>query len=265
MPFEALDEGTILRRLSSEVRRWIRELKVHDEIDSTNSHLIRRASSEPIDGVVCLAESQTSGRGRRGRPWLTVAGRSIAVSLGQTLAMPASEAGPLSLVVGVGVAMALKSMGIRGVGLKWPNDILVDGTKAGGILIELPGVGRPLTAVVGIGLNVGAGREVSQRLGMPIGDLAEAEFISRNELASSVIESVRSEIVEFERAGFASLRGRWEELHAYQHRPVLLLCANDTIEGVARGVSMAGELIVQTADGLRRFTSGEVSLRSSSI
>jgi len=265
MPFEPLEALAIEMRLPPAARSWVRELRVHEEIDSTNTHLVRRASSEPIDGVVCFAESQTGGRGRRGRTWLSPKGRSIAVSLGHSLAVPVSEVGPLSLVVGWGVAIALQKMGIKGVRLKWPNDVLVDGAKAGGILIELAGIGQPLTVVIGIGLNVGSGVEIRRHLGIPIGDLRDkSEHISRNELASALVGSVHDEVVEFERHGFAPVRGRWEELHEHQHRPVLLVGANETVEGIARGVSLSGELILETLTGVSHFSGGEVSLRGSS-
>jgi BirA family biotin operon repressor/biotin-[acetyl-CoA-carboxylase] ligase len=265
-PFEPLDATAIEERVSPDVRCWIRELRVHQQIDSTNTHLVRRASSEPIDGVVCFAESQTGGRGRRGRTWLSPKGQSIAVSLGHDLEIPISEVGPLSLVVGIGVAAALLKIGVEGVRLKWPNDILLDGAKAGGILIELARVGQPLAVVVGIGLNVGGGGELRERLGMPIGDLREkAKNISRNALAAALLDGVHQQVVELARRGFAPLRGRWEELHEYQDKPVLLIGANETVEGIARGVSLSGELILETAEGLSHFSGGEVSLRGSPL
>lgn len=263
MAIELLVAQTIVDLMSADTRSWLRELKVHDEIDSTNTHLMRRSSSETIDGVVCFAESQTAGRGRRGRTWLTPRGQSIAVSFGKNLAIPVSEIGPLSLVVGVGVARALDSLGIAGVGLKWPNDILLEGAKAGGVLIELAGIAQPLVVVIGIGLNVGGGNEVRERLGIPVADLSDkVAHLSRNTLAAAVLEHVHAAIVEFEQMGFAPLRERWEGLHAHQHRRVVLSGANETIEGIARGVSMTGELILETAAGISRFSGGEVSLRA---
>lgn len=263
MAVEPLVAESILAPLSSETRTWLRELKIHDEIDSTNTHLMRRSSSETIDGLVCFAESQTRGRGRRGRTWLTPRGQSIAVSIGKSLAIPVSEIGPLSLVVGVGVARALDSLRVDGVGLKWPNDILLEGAKAGGILIELAGISQPLVVVIGIGLNVGGGNEVRERLGIQVADLADkVVHISRNALAGAVVDHVRAAIVEFEQVGFAPLRECWVRLHAHQHQRVVLVGANEPIEGIARGVSMTGELILETAAGISHFSGGEVSLRA---
>src|SRR4051812_7580052 len=135
--YEALNEEAIRTRLSSNDSVWAREIRVHDEIDSTNTHLMKRAATESIDGVVCLAETQAGGRGRRGRTWLTPKGKSLAMSLGIDFAIPVSDLSPLSLVVGVAVADAIQELGIDTLSLKWPNDVLLAGKKAGGILIEL--------------------------------------------------------------------------------------------------------------------------------
>ena len=134
---QALDRESILADLSHDARRWVRELRVHAEIDSTNTHLMARATNETIDGVVCIAERQTGGRGRRGRTWLTPAGSNIALSLGKSVPIAISEVAPLSLVVGLAVVSAMERVGVNDVKLKWPNDILLDGAKVGGILIEL--------------------------------------------------------------------------------------------------------------------------------
>jgi BirA family biotin operon repressor/biotin-[acetyl-CoA-carboxylase] ligase len=112
------------RDLSQDSRRWVRELRVHTEIDSTNTRLMARAASETIDGVVCIAERQTGGRGRRGRTWLTPAGSNIALSLGKSVPISISEVAPLSLVVGLAVVDAMTRVGVNDVSLKWPNDVL---------------------------------------------------------------------------------------------------------------------------------------------
>src|SRR3954468_24274658 len=134
---EPLSEAVISAHLPSEVRLWVQELRVHAEIDSTNTHLIKRAAVDQINGVICFAESQTEGRGPRGRVWLTPPRKSIALSIGINIGFAISDVSPLSLVVGVGVADALLSLGMENVSLKWPNDLLLSGAKVGGILVEL--------------------------------------------------------------------------------------------------------------------------------
>jgi len=259
---QALDRESILAQLSRDSRGWLRELRVHAEIDSTNSHLMGRAANETIDGVVCIAEHQTGGRGRRGRTWLTPAGSNIALSLGRSASIPISEVSPLSLVVGLAAVDALGRVGVNDVKLKWPNDILLNGTKVGGVLIELAGIASPLTIVVGIGINIGSGAEVSAHLGSTVGDLlASGVPVSRNALAAELINSICEMTTRFESQGFAPMRSDWEALHAHQNRSVRVIGANETIEGIARGVTDGGELILETTAGVRYFSGGEVSLR----
>jgi BirA family biotin operon repressor/biotin-[acetyl-CoA-carboxylase] ligase len=258
----ALDRELIFAATSRETRRWIKELVVHAEIDSTNTHLMTRAAAEDVDGVICIAERQTGGRGRRGRTWLTPAGGGIALSLGRHVAVGIADIAPLSLVVGLAVANAMTRCGIDGISLKWPNDILLDGTKAGGILIELAAIAAPLKVITGIGINVGAGSEVSSRLGFSVGDVRSKNArISRNDIVANLIESFREFTSKFELQGFPSMRADWEALHEHQDRRVHLIGTNETIEGIARGVTTSGELILDTDMGIRHFSGGEVSLR----
>ena len=260
--YEALDRESILADLSQDSRRWVRALRVHTELDSTNTHLMARAASETIDGVVCIAERQTGGRGRRGRAWLTPAGSNIALSLGKSVPISISEVAPLSLVVGLAVVDAMTRVGVNDVSLKWPNDVLLGGKKVGGILIELAGISNPLTIVIGIGINMGSGSEVSAHLGQPVGDvLAARNWISRNNLIAGLINCVFRFVTRFESQGFAHLRSDWERLHAHQNKVIRVIGMNETIEGIARGVTDGGELILETDAGVRNFSGGEVSLR----
>ncbi len=259
---QSLDRELILAGTSAELRRWINEIVVHAEIDSTNTHLMDRAGVEDIDGVVCIAERQTKGKGRRGRTWLSPAGGSIALSLGMRFSISVARVSPLSLIVGVAVANAMNQSGVHGVSLKWPNDILLDGAKVGGVLIEIPAITEPLTVVIGIGINIGAGVEVGTRLGMPVGDVrAKNRKLSRNELAAQIIECVHKLGKQFESQGFSRLRADWEALHSHQNQGVRLVGPNETVEGTARGIGENGELILETDSGMRYFSGGEVSLR----
>ena len=259
---QPLDRDQIWSCLSTNASRWAVEISVHAEIDSTNTHLMTRAATQDVDGIVCLAERQTNGRGRRGRTWLTPAGGAIALSLGKRVALPIGEVAPLSLVVGVAVAHALERCRVDAVALKWPNDVLLDGAKVGGILVEISSVAKPLQAIVGVGVNAGAGQSVSVQLGTPVGDIrASNPSVSRNVLAAELINSVHEMISRFEREGFHLIRRAWEALHAHQDRRIRIDGVGEAVFGVARGITDRGELIVETGSGVRYFSSGEVSLR----
>lgn len=253
----------ILSHLGSSARAWVRELRVHLEIDSTNSHLMRRALVEDVDGVACLAERQTNGRGRRGRTWLTPAGAAIALSLGRRVSVAIADVAPLSLVVGLAVARAMHSSGITGVSLKWPNDVLLDGAKVAGVLIELASGSNPVMAVIGVGINVGSGMEVRAHIGTPVGDVLDRNrHVSRNVLAANVIDSVHELTANFESSGFSRMRREWERLHAHQGEIVRVTSAASSVEGVALGVTPNGELILETQSGVANYSGGEVSLRA---
>lgn len=257
---EALDRDLIVARLSNAARRWLRELQIHEEIDSTNSHLLRNAA-RGVDGVICLAEHQTGGRGRRGRTWLAPRGRSIALSLGRRMKVPVSQIAPLSLVVGVAVADALGRQNVRGVALKWPNDVLLDGVKVGGILVEMASAMEPCV-VIGVGINMGSGDELSSQLGFGVGDVLRSNrLVSRNAMVAALIDSIVDFSGAFETHGFEPMRDSWERLDAYRDQSVEMRASDGVVRGIDRGVSEKGELRLHTATGERYFNSGEVSLR----
>lgn len=260
--YRQLSRECILAGLAPSAQGWVRELRVFGEIDSTSLRLMTRAGTEKINGVVYVAERQTNGRGRRGRTWLTPAGGSIALSFGREVAVSVAEVAPLSLIVGLAIANAMRRSDIHGISLKWPNDVLVDGAKVGGVLIELAETASPLILVIGVGINIGCGAEVGASLGVPVGDvLAQHPYVSRNDLIAEVISSIHEFTNRFESQGFSGMRSEWEQLHFHQNRRVKLIGPNESLEGVARGVTACGELILETSSGLRYFNTGEVSLR----
>jgi BirA family biotin operon repressor/biotin-[acetyl-CoA-carboxylase] ligase len=259
---DLLNREAILAELSGSARAWLAELAIHEEIGSTNTHLVERARHDDINGHVCLAERQTAGRGRRGRSWLSPAGRNIALSLGRRFSTPGEALHSLSLVVGVAVADAVSGFDVPDVRLKWPNDILLGQGKLGGILIELVEVGEQPTVVIGVGLNVGSGAQIQGQLDQPIADLLDANpKVSRNALAAALINSIVDYCREFERTGFGAIRDTWLGLHAYQDCDVDILIGNRTVRGTVRGVTDTGELELESAGRLLTFNSGEVSLR----
>ena len=147
-PLELLDHARITAQLPPAVAASVASLEIGWALGSTNSELLRR--SAPLRGTdVLLAERQTGGRGRRGRAWASPLAANIYLSLSRTFAGGLSRMGGLSLAAGVAVGEALRELGVAGVGLKWPNDVLVDGRKLGGLLVE--GGGGPDPAVDGRG------------------------------------------------------------------------------------------------------------------
>jgi BirA family biotin operon repressor/biotin-[acetyl-CoA-carboxylase] ligase len=252
MPESRLSVASIAAALGPLASRF--DVDVVAECDSTNTLLLARADSSP-SGAVLVAERQTAGRGRMGRQWHAEPDASLTFSLLYKLPRGTMPGG-LSLAVGVGVAEALRALGVPGVALKWPNDILRDGRKLGGVLIELTGA----SAVIGIGLNL----RLPAGLPDEVRGVANALNldIDRNQLLARVLASLHEVLEAFGSGGFAALRDRWSALNAYAGLPVRVISEFAVpVEGICMGVDVDGALLLETAVCVQRIISGDVSLR----
>lgn len=234
---------------------------------STNDDVaaLMRGVREPLAGaIVCIAEEQTSGRGRRGREWFSPLGRNFYGSIGWIFAegLPALEG--LSLAVGVALARALRLYGVAGVQLKWPNDLEVNGAKLGGVLIEVQAeAGGSCQAIIGIGLNIALPSGCSQQLGRAVTDVSSLTggVVSRNRLGALVVQEVLLLLKDYPERRFSGVREEWLRLDALLDAPVDVTGLQQDIAGLARGVDEQGALMVETDEGLVRIQAGEVSLR----
>ena len=244
-------------------------VEVLPEIDSTNTELMRRARAGQTDPVLLVAETQTAGRGRLGRPWHGEVGHALTFSVGLML-QPADWSG-LSLAVGLSLAQSLDPQGELGIRLKWPNDLWVKRPqtatgwgKLAGILIEtsMPAVmgyrsdlGR--YCVVGVGINIAP--PVAEGLSTaPMGLQDLQSGISAPETLLQVAEPLLATLLAFERTGFAPLQQAFNARDALHNLPVTL---SDGRHGVARGVDATGAMLVDTAQGQELISSAEVSVR----
>ncbi len=260
---ELLSSERISAGFNALVRDWLEDLEIRPTIGSTNVELMAAAQDASIDGRVLSAEIQTAGRGRRGRGWLSPFARNLAISIGISIDRPLAELGALSLVVGVALHRALESFGLDGVAVKWPNDVLVGKRKLCGVLIELVRAARPAEVVIGFGINVGCRRDVEGEIDQAIADVHDQlPDASRNALFAHVVNHVVADCRRFAREGFAPFRSTWLDAHAFMGEPIQMVLPNDSVRGVIRDIGNDGALIVDTADGLRTFTAGEVSLRA---
>ncbi|WP_439684069.1 biotin--[acetyl-CoA-carboxylase] ligase [Cupriavidus oxalaticus] len=264
-----IDPAALRAALSPALRDWTLELV--EETGSTNADLTAACRQAPWSdaGGLRLAYRQTAGRGRLGRPWQGQAGMTFSVALPFALA-PAQLTG-LSLAVGLALAEALGDVDARlgaRVGLKWPNDLQIDGRKLAGILIEsVPAGPNRIWAVIGIGLNLVRDARMEAALGRELAGVAEAMpgfDASRDaaRLLAAVLERLASMRTAFLAHGFGPMASRWSAADAYRDQPVRLLHDGKVIaEGMARGVDGAGQLLLETPAGLERVASGELSLR----
>ena len=272
-PLELLDAARIESALGPEARARLHTLEVHLELDSTNSRLLARSDLEPGRWYGCLAEFQSSGRGRgrRGREWLAPFGSGLCLSFAWLFRDPPAGLGALGLAAGVAIMRALGRLEIGGISLKWPNDVLRDGGKLGGVLCELRAeTTGPAYVVVGVGLNVRLPEKVRSEIvasgGVPPADLAEmaggVPVPSRALLAAALCDELVRMACEFERRGFAAFIDEWSRADALRDRPVRVQAHAAERDGVARGIDTDGALCVELGDRVERLASGEVTLRA---
>lgn len=252
--------AAIVAKLGNAARRF--DIDVLPSCDSTNAVLLARAEAGAPSGTVVIAEEQTAGRGRRGRSWFSSPGDSLTFSLLWRFAPGTAPAG-LSLAVGVAVARALQKVGAGDTALKWPNDILKQGRKLGGILVELV-PGAPHAAVIGIGINLQLppGMPDDVRAASAAIDAIDAAAADSNALYAALLGELLATLESFGGGGFAALRAEWLARHAFQDVPVSI--ASDfgaPVVGICRGVDVDGALLLDVDGRSERILSGEVSLR----
>jgi BirA family biotin operon repressor/biotin-[acetyl-CoA-carboxylase] ligase len=264
----ALSEERIRASLPQDVRSRIEALLVEWTLESTNTRLLESLPPSANSAAIVLAEHQTQGRGRRGRGWVAPPGGAICLSLSwQYPDMPA-DLSALSLVVGICAVNALHEIGVPDAMLKWPNDLVSSRGKLGGILIEMRAEsGGPVHVVIGIGLNVtldAAARESVKATGNTADDIAgqRTPVPDRNTIVAALIARLVPALAGFPAHGFAPHLADWHGHDALREREVRVENAGEITRGVARGIDSHGALLVETPAGVRRFVSGEVSVRA---
>jgi BirA family biotin operon repressor/biotin-[acetyl-CoA-carboxylase] ligase len=239
-------------------------IEVVAETGSTNADLLARLDSL-ASHTLLAAEMQTAGRGRAGRSWHSTPGAALTFSLAWKFCGSLQSLVGLPLAVGVVIAEILAKFGID-VRLKWPNDVLKDGNKLAGILIETASVRNAseseIWAVIGIGLNMSITDSLATAIGRPVADLSVLS-VDRNVLLAALIDDLADALAEFDRVGFGEFADRWNRLHAYTGQRVAIIDhGRSTHEGKAIGVDGSGRLLLETASGEVAITAGDVSLRT---
>jgi BirA family biotin operon repressor/biotin-[acetyl-CoA-carboxylase] ligase len=263
-PLQLLDVTAIGAALPTATRTSLGELELHWEIDSTSSEIQRRAAALP-DLSVMLAETQSAGRGRRGRSWLSPPGLNIYLSCLKRFDAGFASLSGLSLAVGVIVMRTLAVLGVEGAGLKWPNDVLSNAGKLAGILVELSGEYQgPCAAIIGVGLNVRLTPALREQAGQPVNDLvtlAGGIAPDRNQVAAALIAALAEGLGQFEREGFAAFVDEYAAHDLLRGKALRVQGAQGSLDGVGVGVDARGALLVQAADGMHSIDSADVSVR----
>jgi len=265
---EPLDGARITELLPATTRPHVARVDTAWILGSTNTTLMERPYPPIGLGEALLAEYQTAGRGRRGRTWVAPPGGSICLSFSWVFREVPRDLRALGLVIGVCAMEALQRLGVAGVGLKWPNDLLINDRKLGGILIELRAESAgPACVVIGIGLNVALGAALLEQIsatGIAPIDLASAGLKGgqRNAVAAGLISAFVQGLLDFERDGLKAFVQKWMDADALHGRPIAVMGDEGTTKGIARGIDLEGALLVETPQGLLKFISGDVSVRA---
>jgi BirA family biotin operon repressor/biotin-[acetyl-CoA-carboxylase] ligase len=265
---EMLDAAHIQKLLPPEAAACLRDGQCVWRTSSTNLDLLQRAPGPVGSFDFLTAECQVQGRGRRARTWFAPPCGAICWSMTWNFAVLPPDASALSLAVGVCVLRALKQVGVAGASLKWPNDVLVNGEKLAGILIELRAeAGGPAYVVVGVGINVVLGDAVHRQIeasGNRAADLLALgiQRADRNAIVAALISHTVAGLERYERDGFSSFAPEWRDADALVGKAVVVTFDSGSVTGHARGIDLDGALCLQTRDGLQRFMTGDVSVRA---
>ncbi len=261
---ELLVASKINEAVDEQAGALITSLEIHDQIDSTNRYLVERSHHNAPSGTVCFAEYQTAGKGRRGRHWVSPYGSNIYLSILWRFQQGPGAISGLSLAIGVAVIRALKQHQIMEVDLKWPNDIVSQGKKLGGILVEVSGeTDGPCSAVIGLGLNLYVPEIEAQGITQAWTDLTKItgqNQLFRNKLAGTLLNHLLPVIAEYEGIGIKAYLDEWRGYDCLTGKAATLFIGSQQFEGIVRGIDDNGMLLIERPDGnVQAFASGEVS------
>jgi BirA family transcriptional regulator, biotin operon repressor / biotin---[acetyl-CoA-carboxylase] ligase len=238
-------------------------LEVLPVVDSTNRYLLE--TLDPVSGAACLAETQSGGRGRQGRRWISTPNSNLLFSVAWYFAAPRSALAGLSLAAGLAVVRALDDCGVVGAALKWPNDVCWNGRKLCGVLTESrPDAGRGTRAVIGVGINICMGAAEAKQIDQPWVDVREilGKVPDRNRLGAYAIAEIRRICESYAVSGFEPFRAEWNARHAFHGSTVEWHDGARAGQGRVVGTDADGALRIRDNAGEERvFHSGEISLR----
>ncbi len=235
------------------------------ETDSTNIQAKRLAEAGAPEGTLVITESQTAGKGRRGRSWVSPPGTGIWMSLVLKPRIDPSSASQLTLVAALAVAAGIEdACGLKGQ-IKWPNDIVMSGKKLCGILTEMSTEQLAIKhVIVGIGINVNMTdfpKEISQTASSLY--LESGKLWDREPIISCIMRRMEEYYERFlETADLSGLKEEYEDRLGNRNRQVTVLEPKGAYSGLCRGITEDGELLVEREDGtMTQVMSGEVSVR----
>jgi BirA family biotin operon repressor/biotin-[acetyl-CoA-carboxylase] ligase len=261
---DLLSQDRIVQLLRAEGSEAPPELVLHASIDSTNSWLMKQGALGAESGTVCLAEQQSAGKGRHGRKWISPFGRNIYLSMLWHFDHPPMQVAGLSLASAIAVIRLLHQLSCDQAGLKWPNDILWQGKKLAGLLLEIAGeASGPSQVVIGIGLNTqldNHGEAIDQPW-IDLNSIPNTAWPGRNELACKLIKHLRDVIRQYQSQGMQSFLDEWHEHDLFLGKEVMIRSHSQVHTGKHLGIDLNGAIRLRCDGREQTFHAGEVSLR----
>jgi BirA family biotin operon repressor/biotin-[acetyl-CoA-carboxylase] ligase len=243
------------------------DLIYKEETGSTNIDVIEHFQNSGRLSIA-VSETQTSGRGRRGRQWLSPYARNIYCTIGLKLMVKADRLGLVSIACGVALCRAMESCGFKNVQIKWPNDLVYDDGskkyKLGGILIESRPVGDGYFVAVGFGLNVHMRQPELDEITQPatsLGLISNTD-VQRQPVLMAAIISIVDQFRFFGNSDIEALFQEFSRYDAYRNQQVVVLNGDDSLSGLCLGIDSTGQLLVMVDDKVQAFSAAEISLRA---
>jgi BirA family biotin operon repressor/biotin-[acetyl-CoA-carboxylase] ligase len=258
-----LDKQLICSHLSSIARTFIHDIQIFNSVTSTNDILLKAIKSSPEKIIALFAETQTAGRGRQGRTWISPANTNIYFSLSWHFEKSVGALSGLSLVIAIAIVRALKDLGIReAIKIKWPNDLMFENKKLGGILIESNSINsKKSSLIIGIGLNVNLAEDPIAEINQPWTSLFKIthQLQDRNLLSALLLNKLSVILPEFEKNGLENFQAEWNTHDALLGKYCEIKMGSQYKSGISLGINALGELLLKTDKNIiEKINSGEI-------
>ena len=261
-----LSKEKIILNLKPASCQSLGEIICFKQIDSTNRWLLDKARQENVHHHVCVAQSQTSGVGRNGKPWRTTNTDNILMSVAHRFAMPVAKLSGLSLAVGIAIVNALESLGVNQLSLKWPNDVYLNASKLAGILIQTQNTTADgHNAIIGIGLNIRLDNKDKQVINQPVAQLSNVGFNvdQREMIIAKIVDELFVALEQFSDSGLSQFLDRWDQLDHLKNHSVLLHQGDEMIAGQYLGITRLGAIRIALQNNqINEYYAGELSIRA---
>lgn len=237
-------------------------IEIVQNIDSTNQFLLAEHQTRQ-SGDIIIAEQQYAGQGRLGRRWISPYAMNLYCSILWRFNFEPARLGALSLVVAMAIIQTLQQIGAQDCKIKWPNDILFQGEKLAGILIDSVVNAAQQDVIIGIGINLNMhpaqGKFIDQAWTSV--NAITGETVMRNQAVAILLQTLFPMLEQYAEHGFSAFQSHWQQWDALFGHEITLQHEKQTTYGIAQGVNTEGHLLVKSGETINAVHSGEVQVR----